>query len=178
MRRALAAGLAVTLALQPALVCAQQALPAAAPSPRAQAQPPGSAAPPAAGTVSFDGLGVSLERIKRELGDREPTKNATPLKLDFYVEVTGIAPPIQLFTKEELAAGPVPGAPPTHWEMVAQMTKPEFRAPAVPIGSLAIMGIAKLIKWEAERQRRRKAEEERLKREEELRAKYPDLVVK
>ena len=122
-------------------------------------------------------MGVSFERIKRELGDRAPSTNATPLKLDYYVEVTALAPLIELFTTPEFASGPVPGAPPTHREMVAHATRPEFRSPSVPIGSLAFVAVAKLVQWEIDRRKRKKAEEALRLRNEELRRQFPDLVV-
>jgi len=39
------------------------------------------------------------------------------------------------------------------------------------------MAVAKLIQWEADRQKRRKAEEELRLRKEELRRQFPDLIV-
>jgi hypothetical protein len=165
MRRTLAVCLTISLATPPMAAGA------------AQSPPP--QAGPVRATPSIESLGVSFERIKRELGEKPPSSHRTPLKLDFYVEVTAFAPRIQLFTPEELRAGPVPGGPPTHWEMVDTLwTKPEFRAPAVPISSLAIMGIAKLIQWQAQQAKKRKAEEERQRNLEELRKLYPDIVVR
>ncbi len=158
MRRTVAVSLALLMGFQPLAGLAAQD----------PAKPP-----------PVEALGVSFDRIKRELGERPPSPAIAPLKLDYYVEVIGWAPQIQLFTPEELRAGPVPGGPPTHWEMVDQVfTKPEFKAPAVPISSLAIMGIAKLVQWQANQVKKRRAEEARQKELDELRKKYPDLVVK
>jgi hypothetical protein len=168
MRRALATLLALTLSLEPTLLLAQQ-------TGTAPRQPQAPATNPPA--PSLEAMGLSFQRIKRELGDRAPSTNATPLKLNYYVEVTALAPPIELFTPQELAAGPVPGGPPTHWEMVAHVTRPEFRSPSVPISSLAIMAIAKLVQREVDRQKREKAEAALRLRQEELRRMYPDLVV-
>jgi hypothetical protein len=159
MRRGLIVLLVLLVAVQPALLRAQQAT-----VPASSNAAPGAPDNP---IVTFEKLGVSLERIKRELGGRPPTRDGTGLKLDFYVEVVGQAPPIQLFTPQELAAGPVPFAPPTHADILNMITKPEFRSPAVPISTLAIMGIQKLVEWQIERAKRQKAEEERRKREEE-----------
>lgn len=174
MRGAVAACLALVLALQPVLASASQS---ASGQQRAAGSPPKTSAPQTA-LPSVESLGVSFDRIKRELRELPPSSGATPLKVDYHVEVMGIAPPIQLFTPAELAAGPVPNAPPTHWDMVDLWTKPEFKAPAVPISSLAIMGLAKLIQWQADQAKRRKAEEDRRRELEELRQKFPDLVVK
>jgi hypothetical protein len=170
MRRALAALLAFTIGLEPPLLLAQQAGVGAASSPPQTA----ATGPPA---PSLEVMGLSFERIKRELGDRAPSPNATPLKLEYYVEVTALAPTFQLFTPQELAAGPVPGAPPTHWEMVAHVTKPEFRSPSVPISSLAFLVVAKLVQREVDRQKRQKAEAALRLRNEELRRQFPDLIV-
>jgi hypothetical protein len=168
MRRALATLLALILCLEPTLLLAKHA--------GAQPGPPQAAAtyPP---SPSLEAIGISFQRIKRELGDRAPSTTSSPLKLNYYVEVTALAPTIQLFTPQELVAGPVPGGPPTHWEMVAHVTRPEFRAPSVPISSLAFMAVAKLVQREADRQKREKAEAALRLRQEELRRRYPDLVV-
>ena len=160
--------LAFIIGLEPSLLLAQQPSPTPGPPRAAAAGPP----PP-----SLEAMGISFERVKRELGDRAPSTNETPLKLNYYVEVTALAPRIVLFTPQELTAGPVPGGPPTHWEMVAHVTKPEFRAPSVPISSLAFMAVAKLVQWEADRQKRKKAEEELRLRNEELRRRFPELIV-
>ncbi len=176
MRAAVAFCLAVSLALQPVMAAAQQS---PLPPDQTRTPPPPPPPPPPGQTLpSVESLGVSFDRIKRELRESAPSTSPTPLRLDFHVEVMALAPPIQLFTPAELAAGPVPGAPPTHWDMVDLWTKPEFKAPAVPISSLAIMGIAKLVRWQAEQARKRKAEEDRQRELEELRKKYPDIVVK
>lgn len=171
MREVLAALLALLIGFQPtvALATPQSAAPQAPPRPDAAPQ-------------TVDALGVSLDRIKRQLRTEVPAAPGErgPLKLDYYVEVQGLAPPIQLFTPEDFRlTGPVPGAPPTHREMVRELwTRPEFKGQSVPISSLAILGIMKLAQWQAEETRRRKAEAERKKRDDELKAKYPDLVIK
>lgn len=171
MRRRIAVLLVASLAGQPLLLAAQ-APASVAPSQRPAAQ---SSELPA----SVESLGVSFDRIKRELRVVPASTAKTPLKLDYYVEVLGIAPPIQLFTPEELRAGPVPGGAPTHWEMVRELwTKPEFKAPSVPISSIAIMGIMKLAHWQAGQAKKRRAEAERKARDEELKRKYPDIVKK
>jgi hypothetical protein len=160
--------LAFIVGLEPLLLLARQADPASTPPQAAVSGQPG---------PSLEAMGISFQRIKRELGDRAPSTNATPLKLNYYVEVTAVAPPILLFSPQELAPGPVPGGAPTHWDMVAQVTRPEFRAGSVPISSLAIMAVAKQRQWEADRQKRWKAEEALRLRKEELRKRFPDLVV-
>jgi hypothetical protein len=172
MRAALAVLLAFLIGLQPAAVCTQAGQQQASAAPSQAAKPPDPATPP----PSVESLGLSLARIKRELGDRPATENKDGLKLDFYVEVFAFAPPIPIFQPGELTTGPVPWGPPTHADFLKHVTPEAFRSPAVPISSIAIMGIAYLMKQEADRQKRRKAEEEIKKRNDELRKKYPYLV--
>jgi hypothetical protein len=161
MRRVLACVLACLVGLQPAIVWAQQGAagsssvsqPKSPPDP-AQNQPP----------PSFDSLGVSFERIKRGLRLTPASTAKTPLRLEFYVEVQGTAPSILLFQPGELATGPVPYGAPTHSDILDLFTPIEFKSPTVPISSIAIMGLAKLIQWETNRARERRAEEARQKR--------------
>lgn len=154
MRPVLAALLAILLGLQPAGLWAS----AGATSPVQTQQPPSSEAP--RGGPPPNTPAVSFERIKRELGERPPSTAATPLKLDFYVEVTALAPEFQLFAPGEAVTGPVPGAPPTHADMLNLITKEAFRAPPMALSSLAIIGIKKFVEWEANRLKRKRAEEE------------------
>jgi hypothetical protein len=161
MRRVLACVLACLVGLQPAIVWAQQG--AAASAPGSQAQPPPSpskqAQPP-----PFDALGVSFDRIKRELRQLPPSTANTPLKLEFYVEVQGTAPPILLFKPGELTTGPVPYGAPTHSDVLELFTPIEFRSPSMPLSTIAIMGIQKLLAWESNRAREKRAEDARQKR--------------
>ena len=151
MRPVLACVLACLVGLQPAVAWAQQRpVPASAPTP---GQPPASPAP------SVEALGMSFERIKRELRILPPSTAKTPLKLEYYVEVQALMPPIPLFKPGELTTGPVPYGAPTHRDMMDHVTPEAFKAGTVPISSLAIMGIVKLLQWEAQR-----AREERLAR--------------
>jgi hypothetical protein len=169
MRRRVAILLVASLAGQPLLLAAQAPASASQQSIVRISEP----------LPTVEALGVSFDRIKRELHVVPASTSKAPLKLDYYVEVLGIAPTIQLFTPEELRGGPVPGGAPTHAEMLREVwTKPEFKAPSVPISSIAIMGIMKLAQWQAEQAKKRKAEAERKAREEELKRKYPDLVVR
>ena len=162
MRRVLACVLACLVGFQPAVVWAQQGAGASAPALQHKPPPPGSSQgqPP----PDFDALGVSFDRIKRELRLSPPSTVKTPLTLEFYVEVQGTAPPILLFKPGELATGPVPYGAPTHSDVLELFTPIEFRSPSMPISSIAIMGLAKLIQWETNRARERRAEEARQKR--------------
>jgi hypothetical protein len=161
MRRVLACVLACLVGLQPAIVSAQQG--AAASAPGSQTQPPPSPSkqdqPP-----PFDALGVSFDRIKRELRLKPASTAKSPLKLEFYVEVQGTAPPILLFQPGELATGPVPYGAPTHSDVLELFTPIEFRSPSMPLSTIAIMGIQKLLAWESNRAREKRAEDARQKR--------------
>jgi len=134
----LASLLACLVGFQPAAVQAQQ----------------GPASPP---PPSVEALGMSFERIKRGLRVLPPSTAKTPLKLEYYVEVQGLMPPIPLFKPGELTTGPVPFGAPTHRDMMDHVTPEAFKSGTVPVSSLAIMGIVKLLQWEAQR-----AREERL----------------
>lgn len=138
MRPLLASLLACLVGFQPAAVRAQQ----------------GDAAPP---PPSVEALGMSFERIKRGLRVLPPSTAKTPLKLEYYVEVQGLMPPLPLFKPGELTTGPVPFGAPTHRDMMDHVTPEAFKSGTVPVSSLAIMGIVKLLQWEAQR-----AREERL----------------
>jgi len=170
MRRILAALLVVLIGLQPAWLHAQQAGAAGAQAQSPRVQTPAASTPQSASTdvPDIDALGMSFERIKRLLADRPPSNSQSLLKLHYYVEVVALAPRLQLFTREELApTGVIPWGAPTHADIVNLLTPVEFRSPSVPISSLAIAGIVKLVQWEAARMKRKKAEEDRKKRDEE-----------
>jgi hypothetical protein len=168
MRRLLAGVLATLIGFQPALLGAPQAGRAATP-PVGLPQPPQSATPP---PPSVESLGVSFDRIKRQLGEKRPTANTqAPLKLEYYVEVIAEAPPFQLFAPDEPSFGPVPGGAPTHADMVRHVTPLAFSAPTATLVSFGGKGGSpKVVGYEfwktqekiaQEMARRRKLEEER-----------------
>ena len=88
---------------------------------------------------------VSLERIRRGLVGASRTRGSRKgLKLEYYVEVYGRAPKIDLFTEtENVKTSPVMYGGMTHQEFLNLVTPQEFRAPAADIPS----AIAALIKW-------------------------------
>ena len=158
MRRVLATVLACLVGLQPAAVGARQgSTPGAA---AAQTQPA-----PAHAVPSVESLGMSFDRIKRELRILPPSTAPTALKVEYYVEVQGLMPALPLFRPGELTTGPVPLGAPTHWDMMDHVTPLAFKSPTIPVSAIAIMGIQMLLKWEVAR-----AREERLakKRQAEL----------
>ena len=163
MRRPLAILLATLIGSQPAVHGAQQggasSAPPAAGQASPQAAPPKPAAPP-----SVESLGLSFDRIKRQLDQKPPSTAKTPLKLQFYVEVVAEAPPIPIFAPGELATGPAPGGAPTHRDMMNLVTPLAFKSPSIPIGAIAMVGIQKLLAWEAQKAKEAKAEEARQKK--------------
>jgi hypothetical protein len=159
MRRVLACVLAYLVGLQPAAVWARQGGPAGTAAAPVDSQP--AQAAPAQPAPSVEALGMSFERIKRGLRILPASTAKTPLKLEYYVEVQGIAPPIPIFRPGELASGPVPYGAPTHADMMAHVTPIEFSSPRVPVSGIVLMGLAKLLQWEAQRAREERREQER-----------------
>jgi len=156
MRRVLACVLACLVALQPTAAWARQGVAAAGNRPDSR--------PPAASqsdvgqlTPSVESLGMSFDRIKRELRILPPSTAKSAIKLEYYVEVQGLMPPLPLFRPGELTTGPVPYGAPTHWDMMDHVTPQAFKSPTIPISGIAIMGIQMLLQWEINR-----AREERL----------------
>jgi hypothetical protein len=90
-----------------------------------------------------------------------PSTAPTLLKLEYYVEVQGLMPPLPIFRPGELTTGPVPFGAPTHSDMMDHVTPMAFKSGTVPVSSLAIMGIVKLIEWERQRARDERREKER-----------------
>ena len=155
MRRVLACLLACLVGLQPAVVGAQQG---SAPGTAATQALPA----PAPAVPSVESLGMSFDRIKRELRILPPSTVNSPLKLEYYVEVQGLMPALPLFRPGELTTGPVPLGAPTHRDMIDHVTPLAFKSGTVPVSSLAIMGIVKLLQWEAQRAREERREKDRL----------------
>jgi hypothetical protein len=118
----------------------------------------GSAQVDQAPAIDVSKMGVSLDRIRRELTptSRE-TMSSNGLKLNIRVDVFGQAPPLDLVPKDfSLTYGPVPHSAPTHREHIEFVTPQEFSAPAVPIYGLAIWAAQKL----AERSKKAQCEQE------------------
>lgn len=108
-------------------------------------------------TVDAAKLGVSLDRIRRELRQAEAAENAGdgPLKLAFTVEVYGTAPKIDLLRDFPLT-GPVPYGGPTHREVLEFLTPQEFRAPVIPFSAIAYWAAQQL--WNKSKKDRCEAE--------------------
>jgi hypothetical protein len=85
------------------------------------------------------GTPYSVDRVRRQLRLLPPTtivERRDGLKLEYYIQVYGQAPPIDLFKEFNVKTGPVPNSAPTHADMLEQMTPQEFRAPAMDLNSL------------------------------------------
>lgn len=111
-------------------------------------------------TASLDAtrLGVSLDRIQRELAQAEAreSRSADGLNLFYRVEVFGKAPPIDVIGEFNLATGPTIGTAPSHQEVVDYLTPQMFRSPVPSFGNVVSWATQKL----GERSRRQRCEEE------------------
>jgi hypothetical protein len=112
--------------------------------------------------ADLDKLPISIERIRKRLAE-VPASETTGLKLDFYVEVHGEAPKIDVFGDFNFTSGPVRYGSPTHAEFLTLVTPQQFRTPTVDFLSLAMIGAKALAgleqKRRAERERARAREE-------------------
>jgi len=99
-------------------------------------------------------LPVSLDRIRRELVETtRTTESRDGLRLNYYVQVYGQSPRIELFLPEEnLTTAPAPYGGMTHQEFLRVVTPEEFRSPPADIGA----AIAALIKWAQGRKKNEK----------------------
>lgn len=128
---------------------------AAAPAAAQTAVAPAATAAPA---INPHALGISLSRISRRLAAESDARNegASPLKLEFHVDVYGNAPQLRFFTGQDLAYGGVPGSAPTHRDMLTHVTPQAFRSPRVDFLSLlagaAMFGAKKAQDWNYDRQ--------------------------
>ena len=73
-------------------------------------------------------LSVSLERIKQKLAQLGPAQSSL-LRLDYYVQVYGRAPKIDVLQAFDVHSGPVPYGAPTHAELLSLILPPESPAP-------------------------------------------------
>jgi hypothetical protein len=131
MRCFVAALVGVAVALTTAAVEAQ------APAPSSTTAPPA-----AAPGIDAEALGVSLSRISRRLqaDARARSRGGSPLKLEYFVDVYGTAPALRFFDGQDLRYGAIPMSPPTHADMLFQMTPQAFRSPRVDFLGLAYAG--------------------------------------
>lgn len=131
-----------------ALIVALLTGPAAGYAAQASGPPP---APPQPSTGSQAAearteLPVSVERIRRKLA-QAPRSRTDGLKLDYYIEVYGKYPKIDLFTDFDPTGGPVQYGSPTHREFLDLVTPQEFKSPPADLLTPALA----LMKWLAEK---------------------------
>ena len=123
----------------------------------AQTAPVAPAATPAP-AIDAGALGISLSRISRRLAAESQARSegASPLKLEYFVDVYGNAPELRFFTGQDLVYGGVPGSAPTHRDMMMHVTPQAFRSPRVDFLSLisvaAMYGAKKTQQWNYDRQ--------------------------
>jgi len=96
---------------------------------------------PAAEQTAIDAtkLGVSLARIVKGLrvSESKEKQSLSPLRIEFAVQVYGVAPRIDLLKDVDILHGDAPGTAPTHRQIIDFLTPPIYRQPAVPFSTLA-----------------------------------------
>ena len=87
--------------------------------------------------VDVSKLPVNLQRIQRQLQQATVRESHDGLNLQFFVDVYGRAPRIELWAPEpNLLTGPAPYGAPTHRQIIEQITPQEYRAPAADFSAL------------------------------------------
>jgi hypothetical protein len=142
MRPLVAFVLIAVLVAGPVSAAADQASPEQ-PAKQQETEPAGSAS-----TQQTAELPVSVERIRRKLAQAPPSKTSG-LRLEYYVEVYGRSPHIDLFTDFDPTAGAVQYGSPTHQEFLDLVTPQEFKSPPADLLTPALA----LMKWLAEKGR-------------------------
>ncbi|MGH9315102.1 MAG: hypothetical protein ACRD1S_18100 [Vicinamibacterales bacterium] len=134
--RPLALVLIVTLLAGPASAYAGQATgePRARPAENGRAK--------AASDQPVKELPVSVERIRRKLA-QAPASKTSGLRLEYYVEVYGKSPQIDIFNNFDATAGAVQYGSPTHQEFLNLVTPQEFKSPPADLLTPAMA----LMKW-------------------------------
>lgn len=106
----------------------------------ALAQDPPTSATADQAAIDATKLGVSLSRIQKGLFiavEREKAKgDGVVPRLEFNVQVYGMAPKIEVLKGIDLYNGAVPGSAPTHRQMIEFWTPPIYRSPGLPISAL------------------------------------------
>ncbi|MGQ0732429.1 MAG: hypothetical protein ACT4QD_02105 [Acidobacteriota bacterium] len=121
-------------------------------APREATTPP--AAEQGAPPVDATKLGVSLSRIRRELGQLPTSSERSgedPMRLEFVVQVFGETPRIDLLRDFPLV-GPTPHGAPTHQEVLDFLTPQAYRSPPFPILALASWAAQQL--WQKSKKQR------------------------
>jgi hypothetical protein len=85
-------------------------------------------------------LGVSLARIQKGLRvseSKEKQSGVSPLRIEFAVQVYGVAPRIDLLRDLDILHGDAPNSAPTHRQIIEFLTPQIYRQPTAPISALA-----------------------------------------
>ena len=99
--------------------------------------------------IDVNRLPIDVSRIQRELRQSAERDENEALRLRYFVDVYGQAPPLVIFGPEDnLVDGPVPYGAPTHREMVNQNTPIDYRPMAWDLNSL--------YRWLSERMKKNK----------------------
>jgi hypothetical protein len=99
--------------------------------------------------IDVNRLPIDVGRIQRELRQSAERDENEALRLRYFVDVYGQAPPLVIFGPEDnLVDGPVPYGAPTHREMVNQNTPIDYRPMAWDLNSL--------YRWLSERMKKNK----------------------
>jgi hypothetical protein len=137
--RFIAAAVIVALLAGPEMSLAAQRQPPATESRQPSSQPADSSTAAAAPAAE---LPVSIARIRRQLATR-PASKTDGLKLEYYIDVYGKYPKIDLFTDIDPMAGDVQYGSPTHQEFLNLVTPQEFKSPPADLMTPAFA----LMKW-------------------------------
>lgn len=119
--------------------------------------------------LDVDKLPVSVVRVQRQLETLPPYDPSGGLRLNFFVDVYGKSPRLDLFTGIDLSGkGAVQYGPMTHAEFLQFVTPKPFRAPVMDLGSIMFAAAGWASRRSAERrqqaeQRRVEAEAQRLR---------------
>jgi hypothetical protein len=138
MRKVVAAALVAVLLASPAVVLAQEGT-ARSPQAAAGQQPEQKSPSPA-------DLGISLERVRKELRELPPVQTHL-LRYDFHVDVYGESPKVDFFKGFDLSAnGAVRYGGMTHAEFLDVVTPQAYKAPPADLISLAVWAASQLAK--------------------------------
>lgn len=111
--------------------------------------------------LDIDKLPVSVVRVRNRLSTLPPYDPEGGLRLNFFVDVYGKAPGLDLFTGIDLSGrGAVQYGPMTHAEFLEFVTPKAFRAPVMDLSSVMFAAAG----WAAKRaaERRRQDEQRRI----------------
>jgi hypothetical protein len=91
-------------------------------------------------------LGVSLSKIQKGLfiAEAREKQSSDGIRLQFNVQVYGLAPKIEVLKGVDLVNGGVPGSAPTHRQMIEFGTPAIYRSPTMPVSALAFWAASQI----------------------------------